>query len=63
MPRKSKERHFCPYLAGLKNSYPEILRRYKLLFQRISGSYFQRDGMILWAEIGESELPLCQDVS
>jgi hypothetical protein len=29
MPRKSKERHFFPYLAGLKNSYPKILRRYE----------------------------------
>jgi hypothetical protein len=27
-PRKSKEWLFFPYLAGLKNSYPEILRRY-----------------------------------
>jgi hypothetical protein len=28
-PRKSKEWLFFPYLAGLKNSYPEILRRYE----------------------------------
>jgi DNA-binding transcriptional ArsR family regulator len=28
-PRKSKEWLFFPYLAGLKNSYPEILRRYQ----------------------------------
>jgi hypothetical protein len=30
-PRKSKEWLFFPYLAGLKNSYPEILRRYYIL--------------------------------
>jgi hypothetical protein len=48
-PRKSKEWLFFPYLAGLKNSYPEILRRYPIhanlrqsfpKFTQISGLIF-----------------------
>jgi hypothetical protein len=34
-PRKSKEWLFFPYLAGLKNSYPEILRRYSNMAKKL----------------------------